>query len=180
MAKSVFDIPAMDMPHVAAGQPIRAKDFNTVADAVERIYKGVKPPQQLMPLSRPKGGGTINIFTVVSVHEKHVTCKNDADEVVEVARAIDARALSRDEVANTVFVDYTAYNADFTQRVATLSTNPLVTETQIIQPYYRPPFTNEDDTVTPGSKLLASGADTGIAEAPDWIEVGPRRWQRKP
>lgn len=145
MAKSVFDIPAMDMPHVAAGQPIRAKDFNTVADAVERIYKGVKPPQQVFPdpiMKAAVAGADIQIFQIQDFPTlTHLPCNQltgaDAGSVVNVAKPHDLRGVAFPNVngysINGVRWNCSSYQQSGNRRTAT---NTLVSETQVITKTY--------------------------------------------
>lgn len=186
MAKSVFDIPVTQMPRVKQGDAVRARDFNTHSEALERIYKGVVPAQQIFPTQGGVAiGGGLTLANVVAINENHLTCRIiGEEETIEVARTYLARSPATDTRQGIDFT-YTNYNADFTERISTATLTPFVTETQIVFPEYVVLATVADGepnpTVEP-SKVWISGTagESGVSDAPDWQEISTREWRRKP
>lgn len=181
MAKSVFDIPVSEMPHVAAGQPIRAKDFNTVADAVERIQKGVKPPQQVFsdPIAKAiAAGADVQLFQLSDfATNTYLPCVQvtgeDAGSTVNVAKPHDLRGVTAPNT-NGYFINgalwtCSGYTQAGNRRTATSGTN---NEQQVITKTYEP-----------GDFIVAIRVGDGVTEvsqAPDWydLNVMGRNWAR--
>ena len=174
--KSVFDIPIDQMPRVAAGDAIRAKDFNAVSKAIERIQKGVAYPQQVIPI--PRGGsGELIACKIVSIHRNHLVCtRKDGGGTINVARPRAARSPDS-ELVLAVTWNYTSYSSDFQHRTAVHSQVGGLTERQVVLREYK-----VNDIIR--ATRIAGGTDTEIAsanttEAPDYEEVHTdRTWYR--
>lgn len=168
MAKSVFDIPIVNIPKVRPGQPVTAHDRNMMGDAINRIRQGVSAVAQLFPEGVIPG--TLTRFTIESIQPFFLVCRNEStlESGIPVCKPPSAwPVLTRNRYGTTVA--YSSFTTDGTQ--CTANSGSITEFLIIIEPY------TVGDTIAAGR--IAGG--TSIGEAPDWMELGtPRLWAKKP
>ena len=162
------------VPRVVRGGPVRARDWNHIADHVNRQNTGVNPALQLPNLTDSPGTSLFGRFRIKVIEGDSLLCvawngTTEGTEQISVARPFLLRTITADH-NNVTFV----YPDNVTR---TASAAGETDETDVIVPAY----VVDDEIIAIKGILRGTGAFTSASTTIVWqdLNIDARAWAKQ-
>lgn len=167
-----FDRGTQRLKPIHKGQKIKARQLSLMADSINRIHGGIRPPLQVVGLAARGANVMIARFVITEVAGDYLVCREfdgtqQGDQNVFVAKP----PLLRNSLGSRASITYTYANVD--ERTAD---NSAETEDQVVVPSYAV----DDEIYAVRGLVRGSGvlSDPGGTQKIEWLDLNldARAW----